>query len=373
MSLQGNLETMSVADLLQFLEGSQKTGALKIGYRQINKQIYFEQGIIVCSTSNDPRDLFGQFLLQRGKLEEPQLQNALAVHQQTEEKLGQILISKGILTKDEVVDLLCIRNTESIYDLFLWPEAHFEFHEGEKHPEDLIPVKIKPSAVVMEGIYRLDEWNRFRSVIPSDRTLLGLAPNARFTAANLPAETPRILYFVKKQVSVGEIILQMHASPFHIYACLCDLIRQGFIRIEGELPSLPPSAKAPPPSKPVPQLLSNISDLLQANKADEALHALQAVLEKEPNNESAQKLRLQVEKKVIQQFYQTGPTPGSILHLSVSPDEMMHLTLNQQEAFILSRINNSWDIQSILSICPFREVESILIIKQLLEKDLLQV
>lgn len=373
MSLHGNLKTMSVADLLQFLEVSQKTGVLKIGHQQINKQIYFEKGMIVCSTSNDPRELFGQFLLHRGKLEESQLRQALAVHQQTEEKLGRVLISTGLLTEVEVVELLCNRNTESIYELFLWPEAHFEFHEGEEYPKDLIPVAIKPSTVVMEGIYRLDEWNRFRKLIPSDQTVLGLAPNRKFTGVNLPPETPRILFFIKKKVSVGEIVLQMHASPFHIYACLYELLSQGFIRFEGELPAPPPPARIPPVSTSVPQLISSISDLIQANKAEEALQSLQSVLEKEPNNEAAQKLMMQAEKKIIQQFYQSGLTPGSVLYYSVSPDVIMHLTLNQQEAFILSRINDSWDIQSILSICPFREVESILIIRQLLDQGLVRV
>jgi hypothetical protein len=373
MSLRGNLKTMSVADLLQFLEVSQKTGVLKIGNRQINKQIYFEKGMIVCSTSNDPRELFGQFLLHRGKLEESQLRQALAIHIRTEERLGRVLISSGILTEVEVVDLLRNRNTESIYDLFLWPEAHFEFHEGEECPKDLIPVAIKPSTVVMEGIYRLDEWNRFRKLIPSDQSILSLASDCKFTEANFPPETPRILYFIKKKVTVGEIILQMHASPFHIYACLYELLSRGFIHMEGELPAPPPPARIPSISTPVPQLLLNISGLIQAGKAEEALQSLQPVLEEEPNNEAAQTLRLQAENKILQQFYQSGLTPGSVLYISVSPDVMVHLTLNQQEAFILSRINNSWDIQSILSICPFRKVESILIIRRLLEKGLIRV
>jgi hypothetical protein len=38
---------------------------------------------------------------------------------------------------------------------------------------------------------------------------------------------------------------------------------------------------------------------------------------------------------------------------------------------MLSRINGEWDIASILSICPFREADSLRMIKTLLDKGLI--
>ena len=35
------------------------------------------------------------------------------------------------------------------------------------------------------------------------------------------------------------------------------------------------------------------------------------------------------------------------------------------------RINGSWDVRSILSVCPFREGESLLILRKLLEVKLI--
>jgi hypothetical protein len=42
---------------------------------------------------------------------------------------------------------------------------------------------------------------------------------------------------------------------------------------------------------------------------------------------------------------------------------MTTLEIDPQEGFMLSRINGSWDIQSILSICPFREADCLRMIK----------
>ena len=40
---------------------------------------------------------------------------------------------------------------------------------------------------------------------------------------------------------------------------------------------------------------------------------------------------------------------------------------------MLSRINGSWDIQSILSICPFREADCLRMIKKLMERGIVEI
>ena len=77
MGIAGNLATMSVMDLLQFLEAGVKSGILKVSRENTTKEIFFEKGTIVGSTSNDPKEYFGQFLLHYGKIDEPQLRLAL--------------------------------------------------------------------------------------------------------------------------------------------------------------------------------------------------------------------------------------------------------------------------------------------------------
>jgi hypothetical protein len=45
--------------------------------------------------------------------------------------------------------------------------------------------------------------------------------------------------------------------------------------------------------------------------------------------------------------------------------------IEPQEGFVLSRINGLWDIQSILSICPFREADSLRMIKKLWDNGII--
>ncbi len=82
MGIRGTLNTMSVSDLLQFLASGRKTGTLKLGLGDIVKHIYLEDGIIVGSSSNDPKEYLGQVLLHYGKIDETQLQTAMEIQRQ---------------------------------------------------------------------------------------------------------------------------------------------------------------------------------------------------------------------------------------------------------------------------------------------------
>ena len=54
MSITGNLKTMELAELLQWLSGAMKTGTLVVENGKVTKQIFFREGMIVSSASTDP-------------------------------------------------------------------------------------------------------------------------------------------------------------------------------------------------------------------------------------------------------------------------------------------------------------------------------
>ena len=116
---------MSVSDLLQFLAAGRKTGTLKIGRPGVVKQIFLENGMIVGSTSNDPKEFLGQLLLHYGKISEEQLQSAMDIQRHAGGRLGMILSTRGFVSQADVMEVLRTRTLEIIYDLFIWEEADF--------------------------------------------------------------------------------------------------------------------------------------------------------------------------------------------------------------------------------------------------------
>src|SRR5437867_506198 len=356
MGIHGTLKTMSVSDLLQFLAAGRKTGTLKIGRGSIIKQIYLEDGFIVGSNSNDPKELLGQVLLHYGKIQETNLQAAMEIQRQSGGKLGTILSSRGFVSQQDVMEVLRTRTLEIIYDLFIWEEAGFEFFDNEALPPDLIRIQVDATSVMMEGIYRIDEWSRYRMVIPSDRTFFELAPGWTQSLTE-SKEIREVLYHVEKRLTAAEICYNMHTSLFHACALLFDLIDKGTIKVAGEAP-VPVEVSADLSALNLPKTVSELLKLarveLKENNAENALAIIYAALEQEAKSVEAHRLRDEAEQKFVRQVYQNELSTRAIPRILITMKELERERLGPQEGFLLSRINGDCDIESILSICPFR-------------------
>jgi hypothetical protein len=370
--IQGNLSTMNVSDLLQFLAAGRKTGMLRFDRGKTIKQIYFEKGIIVGSNTNDPKEYLGQLLIHYGKLDEPQLKAALQIQREAGGRLGEILVSTGILSQADVLEVLRIRTLDIIYDLFLWEEAHFELYDNESPPDYFVRIEVEPTKVIMDGVYRIDEWKRYRTLIPSDRALLELG--AGWTSSlNVSKEVRQILYFVEKHMSVAEISYNMHASPFHVYGQLYDLVHQGIARVSGEAPERIAAAEDPVNALEArPESLATARTQLRSGEVESALSTIQKnILEKDPKNSEARSLLSVAEDLLLKQMYTAPLLPNAVPRVLLSEDGLTEQQLGPQEGFLLSRMNGEWDVSSILSICPFREIDSLRMIKTLLDRGII--
>jgi hypothetical protein len=368
--IQGNLSTMNVSDLLQFLAAGRKTGMLRFDRGKLVKQVYFENGVIVGSNSNDPKEYLGQLLIHYGRLNEAQLKAALQIQRTHGGRLGEILVSTGILSQANVLEILRIRTLDIIYDLFLWEEAHFELYDNEGPPEFFIRIEVEPTKVIMDGVYRIDEWKRYRTLIPSDRAILELG-SGWTSSLNASKEVRQILFFVEKRMSVAEICYNMHAAPFHVYGQLHNLVSQGIARVAGEAPESFSQEESIDVAETLPESLATARSQLRDGDIDSAVNTLQKILEKEPKNSEARTLLATAEGKLLKQMYTSPLLPYAVPRVIISEDGLTEQQLGPQEAFLLSRMNGEWDVSSILSICPFREIDSLRMIKELLDRGII--
>src|SRR5206468_655003 len=113
MSLSGNLKTMDLAELLQWVAMGRKTGALAFIKDKTKNYIYFREGLIISSRSNEPTYQLGQSLLFQGKISESQLKRAIELKAQTQRYLSDILVQEGFVTEEEIQKAM-VRRTEEI-------------------------------------------------------------------------------------------------------------------------------------------------------------------------------------------------------------------------------------------------------------------
>ena len=168
MALAGTLKDFGIADILQLIAQQQKTGVLHLRSKDQEVKVGFVDGAIVSaeSVSKKKRDLFGHMLVAAELITEAQLELALETQKRSLQRLGDCLISQGVLTKDQYRRMAQLQFNETLYRLFTWKTGTYEFEQGPVHHDthDLDPVRAE--SVLMEGFRMVDEWPVIRKRIP---------------------------------------------------------------------------------------------------------------------------------------------------------------------------------------------------------------
>jgi len=365
MSLIGNLRTMSLPDILQWIATGKKTGTLHLERRSIQKRIVFRDGHIATSWSNDPRESLGQFLIREGRITEEQLFKALSRQEEEGTLLGVILIHDGILEAEVLKKVLRLKAEETIYDIFVWPEGQFEFKEGELPRDTLVNIEIGVTEVVLEGIRRVDEWARIRKVFPSSYTSFKvLGP---LDAAENATER-HILTLLGTGKTLADVSLELRRSEFDASALLFDLFVRDVIAVD----KAQEETSATDTVGAIRELLAMAYQRLQERRYESALKAYEKVLALDRLNQHAKKGLLTVSEARERDRARKSVPLDKVPVLKADLSTLTREKFDPQEGFVLSRINGEWDIQSILKICPMAEEEAILIFARLIDREVIK-
>lgn len=229
MAITGNLRTMQLSELLQWLSMGQKTGTLVVRGTAGEKRIYFQGGRIISSSSTIEREYLGHFLVAFGYITEEELTRAMEVQEESKILLGKILVMIGAIQEEELTDLIKLKAAETIYDIFLWTEGAFEFIDGEIPKMPMVPISADVTGIVMEGLRRYDEWQRIRTKIPSTKEVPALTGPVAFD--QLPDRERLILQAIDGQRSIVGISNLTHNPEFHVAKFIFELMESGLISI----------------------------------------------------------------------------------------------------------------------------------------------
>jgi hypothetical protein len=368
--LTGNLKTMALAELLQWIGAARKVGTLRITNEPLEKRIFFQDGTIIGSSSDDPSEFLGQFMLSEGIITEQQLKDAFDLQAQTRVMLGRILVKKGLVSEGKVIEILRMKAEESIYSLFLWDDAAFEFLEGELPPGDQVLISIKVEDVLLEGLRRYDSAKHIREILPHDGIVL------RHTSTQLPEELatkkfPKRIYdLVDGERTMAQIILEAHASDFNVCQVLCAMVQKGYFEIAEGKREQPARPRRPPADSPH-SLMAAAKELIKSGDAEGALTILHKASSTAGRSPEINALIQVAEEHFIERAYRHYLPPKKIPVLRKPLEALTGLDLSPEEVFLVSRVNGTWDLRSIISISPLREVDALRALKKLRERGII--
>jgi hypothetical protein len=369
MAIEGNLETMSLAELLQWLANGRQTGTLIVDNGSVEKKIYLREGRVLSSSSSDPRGFLGHFLVSKGVISEDDLAQAMAIQQEQNKLLGEILLEGGAIEQEMLDHMLRLKAEENIYDLFAWENGNFVFHDNELPEYELVPMSANITGLVMEGMRRIDMAKEMERVIPSTQCVpVSVAP--LLDDDEMDFGWRGVLEAIDDDRSVEDICLHTHSSEFFV----CDVLYRKMQ--EGKIKIVRPRVVAPDPQAPAAPVAEDDGDAgatnaqaliseamvhLKLGVYEAAARHLGAATSLDPHNRELAMVIKELEGEVMAGLENDGVKYERIPVLETTLDDLRAMSFSPEEGFILSRINGSADIASIVKISPLSELDSLLV------------
>ncbi len=149
--------TTMLSALVRVLE-HQMTGVLfaeRAGGEDSNgarKELYFLEGKLHHVASSDASELLGEYLVRRGKLARDELDLALAVLPRYDGRMGDTLISLGLVGPVDIFRAIRDQGRDRVADLFLWRGGTLSFYKGQTAPHVEFPLDLDLPTLMLAGL-----------------------------------------------------------------------------------------------------------------------------------------------------------------------------------------------------------------------------
>ena len=369
MSISGNLKTMPFPDLLQWVSQSRKTGTLALDGPVFKKKLYFREGKVVASASDNPKEFLGYYLVGWNFVAEDELQELLDMQDRHGALLGELLVIIGRLSREELAEVLRVKTEASIFDMFLWGEGEFRFLEAILPTKKFDPLDISVDHLILEGVRRLDEWERSRSVVGGDdwipRVISALDINA------LTSEQRGVLCEIDGINSIETIGLTRRLGSFSVRQFVLQGVSAGVFKV------VPPSSEEqsiPGFSKTGWRMLLKMAEkALAGGDLHEAFQVLESLRAKTDGNQEALDHVAALEVEIEKALDRAEFDDQSVLELAIPVEALTELACSREEGFLLSRINGAYTVDQILTMIPGSPLEQRLVINALIKRGVLQI
>lgn len=190
MSLVGNLEDLPLADILQIVSLSKRTGILTIETEEGKNIIVFKNGLIVSAACPSPKiKNLGQVLLERQLVTPRRLQELLDMQKaRGNEPLGTIILESGIIDRENLQQIIRNQIKATIYHLMSMSEGNFSFDLSDVIPfddihynpmETVLEQGMNPQQLLIDSARISDEEKRDENVSVESKTMIMEIPSVQ--------------------------------------------------------------------------------------------------------------------------------------------------------------------------------------------------
>lgn len=376
MSVSGSLRTMSVEDLLDWLDRRLMSGTLTVDNGKVIRQFAFDGGSLISAASNSLAEQPEQVLFDLGLIDNATLNQARVASSESGNSVIVEVQNLVAFEADQLTAVVQEHAVESLLDSLVWRTGTFSFETAED--SDIIvlfPVSVRLRNAIVQGRQRSYRWRQIRALIPEDDVQLEIVDRARMALEEDSEDALQYILAMTRALDNGttteQLFEQRNGRRFAVLDLLATLVERGGLRVAGS----PEPAAEPAAGEPVAEGAGALERAARA-KAEagdlgEALLLAERALAIEPSHKGLQTLRRNLERSLFAELSRELLTSFRVPRLLMEPGQVEQMELTDLERYLSGRVDGRWDLLSLMRVAPVREVEALITFKRLADRGII--
>ena len=160
-ALAGDLEIITIDNLMHFMSFANLSGELKIDAPNNTARFIIDSGSLVFGHLENNSLRIGERLLQKNCITPETLAQCLQIYQERGEgaKLGSILVEKGYLSREDLENAIKEQIKDIFFETLTWKKGFFSFTSCGMLMNKDIMLEERIDHLVLEGVINQDDKN----------------------------------------------------------------------------------------------------------------------------------------------------------------------------------------------------------------------
>jgi|Deesub1362B_J571_1020462.scaffolds.fasta_scaffold09189_2 hypothetical protein len=230
--MTGSLKIFSAPDVLQLISQQKKKGVVYFYKNKTEAAVGFEDGMVIAAyiIREGEFESLENYLVRSGLVSEHDFKTAKEIQQDTGEPLEEILVREGVITSEQLMEVISFKIQEVIDEIITWKEGIYKFEpEKEIYKFSKIKIKLPLDSLLMEAAWRQDEWPRIKERIKDPDMVFKVSQKKPHIDVELEKDEKKILRLINGRRTVQEIVNMSGLGKFKTYFALFRLYEMGRI------------------------------------------------------------------------------------------------------------------------------------------------
>ncbi len=237
--MSGSLKIFSAPDVLQLISHQRKKGVLYFYRGKTEAAVGFEDGKVIAAyiIREGEFESLENFLVKSGLVSEQDYKTAKEIQEDTGEPLEEILVREGVITSENLIEIISFKIQEVIDEVITWKEGIYKFEpDKEIYKFSKIKISLSLDSLLMEAAWHQDEWPRIKEKIKSSDMVFKISSKKPQIELELEKDEKKILKIVNGKRTVQEIVNLSGLGKFKTFFALYRLYEMGRIEPVEKVP-----------------------------------------------------------------------------------------------------------------------------------------